>query len=132
MNLPTIHISREDLSKLRLLLAAIPAGAGSPLTKLRAELDRAVVIDSDLFPPDIVALDSLVEYEDLATGEVESYTLTLPEQADIKHKRLSILAPIGTALIGCRVGDIVDWSTPGGIRRLRLRRVVAGAHARRH
>lgn len=130
MHLPTIHISRDDLSKLRLLLAAIPVGAGGgSLAKLRAELDRAVVIDSASFPPDVVALDSQVEYEDLATGEVETYTLTLPEQADIKSNRLSILAPIGTALIGCRIGDIVDWTTPGGIRRLRLRRVSSGAQA---
>jgi hypothetical protein len=52
-----------------------------------------------------------------------------PEKADVERKRISILAPIGTALVGCRVGDIVNWSTPGGIRQLKVRRVVAPAPA---
>lgn len=125
MTLTPIHISRDDHAKLRLLLASISASsANRSLHKLREELDRAVVIDAAGFPADVVALDSTVEYEDLATGEVESFTLTLPERAKIEERRLSILAPIGTALIGCRVGDSVNWSTPGGDRQLRIRRVT--------
>lgn len=125
MTIAPIHLSREDHTKLRLLLAGISAsGAHRTLHKLREELDRAIVVDSTAFPADVVALESTVEYEDLATGEVESYTLTLPERAKIEEHRLSILAPIGTALIGCRVGDIVNWSTPGGDRQLRIRRVT--------
>jgi regulator of nucleoside diphosphate kinase len=64
-----------------------------------------------------------VEFEDLGTGEVEEYTITFPERANVEKKRLSILAPIGTALIGYRVGDLVSWSTPGGVRQLKIRRV---------
>lgn len=72
-------------------------------------------------------MESTVEFEDLGTGEVEDYTITFPDRANVERKRISILAPIGTALLGCRVGDIVNWSTPGGIRRLRVRRVVSPA-----
>lgn len=126
MNHTPIYISKEDYSKLRLLLAtALYSNASSALQKLRAELDRAAVIDPAAFPKDVVAMDSTVEFEDLGTSEIEEYTITFPDRANVEHKRISILAPIGTALIGCRVGDIVKWSTPGGIRQLKVRRVTA-------
>lgn len=125
MTLAPIHLSREDYTKLRLLLASIaPGSASRSQHKLREELDRALVVDSPALPSDVVALDSTVEYEDLATGEIEMYTLTLPERARIEERRLSILAPIGTALLGYRVGDVVNWSTPGGERQLRIRRAT--------
>lgn len=125
MTLAPIHLSREDYTKLRLLLASIaPGSASRSQHKLREELDRALVVDSPALPSDVVALDSTVEYEDLATGEIETYTLTLPERARIEERRLSILAPIGTALLGYRVGDVVNWSTPGGERQLRIRRAT--------
>jgi regulator of nucleoside diphosphate kinase len=126
MNHTPIYISRADYSKLRLLIAtALHTNASAALTQLRDELDRAVVIDPASFPADVVTMNSTVEFEDLGTNEVEEYTITFPERADVEHRRISILAPIGTALIGCRVGDIVKWSTPGGIRQLKVRRVTA-------
>lgn len=127
MNHTPIYISREDNSKLRRLVATplyAPAIMG-PLRKLREELDRAVVIDPAALPDDVVAMDSTVEFEDLATGEIEEYTLTYPDRADVDQKCISILAPIGTALLGYRVGDRVKWPTPGGIRELKIRRVTA-------
>jgi regulator of nucleoside diphosphate kinase len=72
-------------------------------------------------------MESTVEFEDLATSEVEIYTIAFPERADLERNRISILAPIGTALIGSRVGDIVKWPTPGGVRQLKVRRVSAPA-----
>ncbi len=128
MNHTPIYISRGDYSKLRLLIAtALHSNASAALAKLRDELDRAAVIDPAAFPADVVTMNSTVEFEDLGTGEIEEYTITFPEKADVEHRRISILAPIGTALIGCRVGDIVNWSTPGGIRQLKVRRVTGPA-----
>lgn len=63
----------------------------------------------------------------MGTDEIEEYIITFPERANIEQRRISILAPIGTALIGCRVGDIVKWSTPGGIRQIKVRRVAPTA-----
>ncbi len=125
MNHTPIYISRDDYTKLRLLIAtALHSNATAALQKLREELDRAAVIDPAAFPADVVTLESTVEFEDLGTSEVEEYTITFPDRANIERKRISILAPIGTALIGCRVGDLVKWSTPGGIRQLKVRRVT--------
>jgi regulator of nucleoside diphosphate kinase len=128
MNHTPIYISRDDYSKLRILIAtALHSNASAALAKLRDELDRAAVIDPAAFPADVVTMNATVEFEDLRTSEIEEYTITFPENADVEHKRISILAPVGTALIGCRVGDIVNWSTPGGIRQLKVRRVTARA-----
>ncbi len=125
MNHTPIYITRDDYAKLRLLLAtSLHSSANAALLKLREELDRASVIDPAAIPPGVVTMDSAVEFEDLGTGEIEEYTITLPDRANVEQRRLSILAPIGTALIGCRVGDIVCWSTPGGIRQLKIRRVT--------
>jgi regulator of nucleoside diphosphate kinase len=69
-------------------------------------------------------MESCVEFEDLGSGEVEAYTITFPDRANVEEKRLSILAPIGTALIGFREGGVVTWNTPGGVRQLKIRRVT--------
>ena len=125
MNHTPIYITREDYSKLRLLLTtALHSNASAALEKLRQELDRAAVIDPAAIPSDVVTMESHVEFEDLGTNEVEDYTITFPDRANVEEKRLSILAPIGTALIGCRTGDVVSWATPGGIRQLKIRRVT--------
>lgn len=128
MNHTPIYISRDDYTKLRRLLAtALYSPAGLALRKLREELDRAAIIDPAAFPDDVVAMESTVAFEDLETGETEEYTITFPEHADLERGRISILAPIGTALIGCRVGNVVKWPTPGGIRKLKIRHVTAPA-----
>lgn len=128
MNHTPIYISRDDHSKLRLLIAtALYSKASAALAKLRDELDRAAVIDPAVFPAGVVTMNSTVEFEDLGSGEIEAYTIVFPERADVAQRRISILAPIGTALIGCRVGDLVKWLTPGGIRQLKVRRVTAPA-----
>ena len=126
MNHTPIYITRDDNSKLRLLLAtALYSKANAALQKLRQELDRAAIIDPAAIPEGVVTMESRVEFEDLENHDIEEYTLTFPDRANVDEKRLSILAPIGTALIGCRKGEIVSWSTPGGIRRLKIRRVTA-------
>lgn len=130
MNHTPIYISRDDYMKLRLLLAtALYSNGNTALQKLRDELDRAAVLDPATFPSDVVTMEASVEFEDLGTSELEEYTITFPDRANVEQKRLSILAPIGTALIGCRVGDVVSWTTPGGMRQLKVRRVTPAADA---
>lgn len=125
-----IYITREDYAKLRLLLTvSSSSGRSTSLDNLRGELDRALVVDSASIPEGVVAMGSQIEIEDLATGEIETYTLVFPERADAEAGRLSVLAPIGTALIGDREGEDVHWNTPGGVRRIRIRRVTAPSGA---
>jgi regulator of nucleoside diphosphate kinase len=125
-----IYITREDYAKLRLLLSVSPtSGRSALLDNLRGELDRALVVDPAGIPAGVIAMGSKVEIEDVATGEIEAYTLVFPEQANAEEGRLSVLAPIGTALIGDREGEEVHWNTPGGVRQIRIRRVTAPAVA---
>ena len=125
MNHSPIYIGKDDYSKLRrMLVIALHSNESGALSQLHEELDRAPVIDTDAVSSDIVTMDSSVEFEDLTTGEIEECTLVFPERADAAIKRISVLAPLGIALIGCRVGDIAWWATPAGTRQLKVRRVT--------
>jgi regulator of nucleoside diphosphate kinase len=117
-----LYFSIEDYSKLS-LLASAASRPGMP-SQLRSELNRGVVLDASALPLSAVRLGSTFDIEDLETGEIETYTLVLPEQADVDARKLSVLAPIGTAIIGCPQDAEVAWSTPGGTRRLRVHRVI--------
>lgn len=125
MNPPPLFIIRDDYIRLGLLLSSLGyARAGGVIEKLRGELARATVVDAANAPADLVTMHARVEFEYLDSGEIEDYVLVYPERADAANGLLSILAPVGTALLGLRAGDTIDWPTPGGIRRLRVRRVV--------
>lgn len=116
-----IYITPEDYARLKLLAAALPKTAdkaGRP--SLRGELDRATIISREALPSGVVTVNSRVRLEDLSSGEIEEYILTWPERADAAENRLSVIAPIGTAVLGYRKGDEIGWPTPGGTRHLRI------------
>jgi regulator of nucleoside diphosphate kinase len=69
-------------------------------------------------------MNSTVRLRDLDSGEVETYTLVYPNEADAEENRISVLAPIGTAIIGYRVGDVIKWPVPGGFVRLRVEEIL--------
>lgn len=121
-----IMITEPDLERLQALLAQQRATSGSSahLAKLQAELDKALVVKPKEVPGDVVTMRSTVELADLDTGETEVHTLVFPEEADIAQGKLSVLAPIGTAMLGYRVGDEFEWEVPAGVRRLRVSKVL--------
>ena len=90
---------------------------------LEGELARAVVMERDELPEDVVTMGSTVWFRDLQTDEFEQYTLVVPSEADVLRGRISVLAPIGTALLGYRLGDIVEWRVPSGQRRMEIVKV---------
>lgn len=123
MKLKSLHLASSDRETLRFVAAAALARKGpvaDAARNLLHELDRAVVVSTAELSADVVRLGSRVEIEDLADGSVETYTVVLPEFANADEKRLSVLAPIGTAVLGYAEGDEIEWETPGGRRRLRL------------
>ena len=122
-----IFITEFDLARLRdVLRARIRAGARDRdhLESLEHELDRAHVVDPSAVPHDVVTMNSQVRIEDVDTGLENVYTLVFPSDAGIQEKRLSILAPIGTALLGARAGETVEWAVPAGARTVRIKEVV--------
>jgi regulator of nucleoside diphosphate kinase len=94
------------------------------LKELEAELERAVIVDINKIPKDVVTMNSKVCLKDMDTGKDESYHLVYPEDADIEQNKISILAPIGTAIMGYKVGDIIEWQVPAGLRRLKIKKIL--------
>jgi regulator of nucleoside diphosphate kinase len=122
-----IIVTDQDLSRLRGLMGAISQGSmldRDYLGQLQSELDRALVLPADEVPVGVVTIDSLVRVADLDTGKRSVLTLVLPGEADIAERRISVLAPMGTALLGFRAGDDVEWTMPGGRRRLHIEDVI--------
>jgi regulator of nucleoside diphosphate kinase len=81
---------------------------------LQAELKKATLVNKDDFPGDVVGLNSKVRIKAEDKNEVMELILVTPDKANIKEKRISIMAPIGTALIGFRQGQKVNWKVPAG------------------
>ena len=127
-NLQNIIITEIDRNRLQAVIdRALQNGRESRhcVDDLQRELDRAQIVDPGSMPDGVVAMNSTVCLRDLDSDEVETYMLVYPQDADINRKRISVLAPVGTAIIGCHVGDVVAWSVPRGRVRWRVDDVVA-------
>ncbi len=94
------------------------------LLELEKEVKRAVVLPSESIPADAITMNSKALLKDMDSGEEEVYTLVYPEDADLEDNRISILAPIGTAILGFREGDIFEWEVPAGPVRLRVEKIL--------
>lgn len=92
--------------------------------ELRRELDRGQVVPPMRVPKGVVTMNSRVRVRDLDDDEVETYTLVYPDAADIENNCISVLAPLGTALLGKRSGEIVELTVPAGLRRLKVERIL--------
>jgi len=122
----TIVLTDADHRRLAALIdsAAGPGGGEDYLAALEGELGRARVVPPGEVPPDVVTMNSTVRLRDLGSGEAMTYTLVYPARADITEGRLSVLAPVGTAIIGQRQGDVVERLVPAGLKRLKVEEVL--------
>ena len=84
------------------------------LEELDGELDRGEIVKPEEIPSDVITMNSTFRLRDLDNGEEAVYTLVFPGKADSANGKISILAPIGTAVLGYRVGDTVEWECPQG------------------
>lgn len=119
----TIYITSFDMSRLEELLEVasdFSARDNKHLDELTKELLRAEVVDSKSIPAEVITMNSKVRLLDLDTKEEKTYTLVFPSEANIDEDKISILAPIGTAMLGYHVGDTIKWHVPAGIRRLKV------------
>lgn len=127
MSNKSIQITEFDLQRLNMLLrkAQHTDYRGSEyLAELQAELDRAQIVPSQAVSQEVVTMNSIVVLLDPFTRKEETYTLVFPEDADIGQGKISILAPIGTAMLGCEVGDSFESKVPAGKRRLKVKRII--------
>lgn len=126
MNDRQIVISEPDARVLRSLLQARHAVPHDQehLLELRAELDRALVLEPSQVLPTVVTLNIPVRVRDLQDGRLHEWTLVSPREADVSLGRISVLAPLGTALLGHREGDVVARDVPGGARKFLIEAVL--------
>lgn len=115
---PPIIVASEDRDLLLELVAR--AHTTDVLEQLETELDRARVVPLHEVPEDVVVMNSELECEDVGTGQRRRLHLVYPKDADSNASRVSILAPLGCALLGLRVGQEIDWRMPAGLRRIRV------------
>lgn len=121
-----LYITKADYEKLqRLIEGRRTTGSFDMkyLNLLEAELDRAEVVEPEAIPPDVVTMNSEVRLKDLDSGNIIVYRLVFPSQARTENS-ISVLAPIGMAMLGYQVGDIIEWPVPRGIRRLKVLEVL--------
>ncbi|MCC6498970.1 MAG: nucleoside diphosphate kinase regulator [Anaerolineales bacterium] len=122
-----IYITEHDLERLKKLLIDAKSTEyrkSEYLEKLQEEISRAKVVSPRDIPSDVITMNSTVSLEDEDTKEEEAYTLVFPEDSDLKQGKLSVLAPIGTAMLGYKVGDIFEWEVPAGKRRLLVKKII--------
>ncbi len=113
----TIVITEADRTRLQKLIVDAQEynlSKKDNLKKLGEELKRAQIVTSENIPPDVITMNSQVKLKDLETGEEMICTLVFPDQADVAENKISVLAPIGTAILGFREGDTIKWQVPNG------------------
>jgi len=97
---------------------------GILLDSLQSEMARARVVPGFNMPKQVVTMHSTVRLQDLKSGDFETFTLVYPDEADIDNGKLSVLAPLGTALLGARVGRTIRVKVPAGIRLMKVESVL--------
>ena len=122
-----IFITEFDKKRLEELINVAEEFGGhdrSDLEALAEELAKSEVVSSEDIPPDVVTMNSKVLLRDMETSEEMTYILVFPKDADVDAGAISILAPIGTAILGYAKGDVIDWPVPSGIRRICIEEIL--------
>lgn len=120
----TIYITSQDRDRLTALSQMTGDKDRRDLAGLMYELSRAVVLPSDEIPEDVITMNSRARLKDLEKGSTLEYTLVYPNDANFAEGKISVLAPIGAAMIGYRVGDEIEWEVPGGLRHFKVEEVL--------
>ena len=131
-----IYITSMDLERLNEMIEKAQYDATKEkefyLNKLSEELKHATIVESKDIPNNIITMNSLVRVVDLNYEEETLYSLVYPDNADITKNKLSILAPIGTALLGYSVGDTIEWDVPEGSIKLYIKEILYQPESKGH
>lgn len=122
-----IFITDLDMQRLEELIdkaSANPTRDSKYLEELGEELLKAEVVDPAGIPPDVITMNSRVCLQDIDSGEELVYTLVFPKDADLDNGKISVLAPVGTAMIGYRAGDRITLPVPSGVKKLKVKKIL--------
>jgi regulator of nucleoside diphosphate kinase len=137
MKAKNIVVTEADYGRLQRLIESsrqFRKHDAEHLDDLEQELERATVVNAGEVPRDVVTMNSRVRIRDLNSGREVTYQIVFPGNADVAKNRISVLAPIGTGLLGYSAGTTIKWQVPSGMRRFRILEVeyqpeAAGAAA---
>ena len=123
-----IYITKPDQERLNHLISIAREREGDQnrqyLDSLEEELERAEVVQQKDIPPDVITMRSKVRLKDLDSGEEMIYRLVFPTEANYDDGKISVLAPIGTAMLGYKLGDVIEGKVPAGLRRMKVEDVL--------
>ncbi len=119
-----LYVTETDMERLQALIEIGSRSDAQYLDVLEDELSHARVVSAEKVPKGVITMNSTVRLKDLDTGEEKIYTLVFPGETKTMPGSVSVLAPIGTALIGYREGDVIEWDVPAGTRRLKVLEVM--------
>ncbi len=126
LSVRTIHVTGQDLVRLRQIIEFLRPQSprdSENIKRLRHALEIAEVKEPADISRDVVTMNSRVTVRDMDTGEQSVYTLVYPERADYREGRISVLAPMGSAMLGYRAGDVVEWEVPKGTKRMLIEQI---------
>jgi regulator of nucleoside diphosphate kinase len=122
---PKIIISSLDADRLERLLDSLPKGAFPGKADLESELARAEIVDPEDIPSTVVTMNSTVRFRVESSPDEFTLTLVYPKDMDASSGKISVLAPVGSALLGLSQGDEIEWPKPGGgVLRVRIEEIV--------
>ncbi len=124
MSKKLIYITDNDMKRLKELIMEADNGNKKYLRELKDELDKGEVVDSRDIPNNIITMNSKVRLSDINTQKEMICWLVFPDDSNADQGKISILAPIGTALLGYKVGDIIEWKVPAGLTKLKVEEIL--------
>jgi len=127
MRATPIDITDFDARRLNAVLARyddLPVSSRREVNRLRHELERARIVVSREVSERVVTMNSQVVLRDLDSGQEFTCRLSFPDDANVEAGRLSVLAPVGTAILGYREGNVIEWEVPAGTRRIRIEKIL--------
>jgi len=127
MHATPIDITDFDARRLNAVLARyddLPVSGRREVNRLRRELERARIVASREVSERVVTMNSQVVLRDLDSGQEFTCRLSFPDDANVEAGRLSVLAPVGTAILGYREGNVIEWEVPAGTRRIRIEKIL--------
>ena len=122
-----LYITQSDLAKLQELLeggGAVHDRDRKDLSGLAAELKQATVVEPDAIPAKVVTMNTRLRLMDLDAHKSFEMTVVFPQYADVDTGKVSVISPVGTAVLGYAEGDTIEWSVPAGKRRLRIEKIL--------
>ena len=122
----SIYVTSQDKRRLEDLLAEAAftdSRQQGDLKSLAEELRRAVIVEPNEVPADVITMNSRADLIDLETRETVTFTLVFPRDANLEEEKISVLAPIGAGMLGYREGNEFEWEVPDGVRRMKVDKI---------